>query len=80
MKKQESNVNQDNQNDTSKVEGEGSYTATHRYNEGLERSVQAGKSERLADEAKRALEGKNGDELERAEKIGKSGNPPSTAK
>jgi hypothetical protein len=57
------------------VEGEGSYTAARRYNEGVKRSVDSGKTEELAQKAKEALAGPEGPELKRAERIGKKGNP-----
>lgn len=49
------------------VEGEGSYTATHNYQRGLEKSVAEGKSEELAEDAKEALDGEEGAELRAAE-------------
>lgn len=55
------------------VEGEGSYTATHNYNEELEKSVKAGHSEELGEEAKKALEGPEGEALRQAEKAAKAG-------
>jgi hypothetical protein len=55
------------------VEGEGSYTATRRYDEGVARSVAEGDAKRLADEAAAALDGPEGDELRRAEKAAKQG-------
>jgi len=58
--------------DGGKVEGEGSYTATRDYNKGVAESVAAGKSEEQAQAAKKALEGKEGEELKRAEAEGKS--------
>ncbi len=57
------------------VEGEGSYTATHHYNDGLAKSIREGRSEELADAAKKALEGPEGPSLREAEKVGKSGHP-----
>lgn len=57
------------------IEGEGSYTASRRYNEGVERSVAAGKTDELARKAKEALAGPKGAELKRAEQIGKKGEP-----
>jgi len=51
--------------------GEGSYEGTRRYNEGLKRSIEKGDSEALAEQAKRALEGPEGDELRRAEEEAK---------
>lgn len=53
------------------VEGEGSYTATHRYNEGVAKSIAKGRTEDLAEKAKEALEGPEGEELRKAEAIGK---------
>jgi hypothetical protein len=55
------------------VEGEGRYTATHHYREGLERSLPKGDAERLAEEAARALDGPEGKELRRAEQDAKHG-------
>jgi hypothetical protein len=55
------------------LEGEGSYTATHRYDEGVARSVAAGKSEELGKKAAKALDGPEGDELREAEKAAKQG-------
>jgi Fe-Mn family superoxide dismutase len=55
-----------------KVEGEGSYTATREYNKGVAESVAAGKSDEQAQAAKKALDGKEGEELKRAEAEGKS--------
>jgi len=57
------------------VEGEGSYTATHRYNAGLKESMQRGDSDALAQEAKEALDGPEGEELRKAEAEGKRGAP-----
>ena len=57
---------------TNKVEGEGSYTASRRYREGLEKSVAAGKSGELARKAQKAYDGKEGDELRKAEAKGKA--------
>ncbi len=54
------------------VEGEGSYTATHNYNAGLKKSIDEGKSDELAQKAKQALDGPEGDELRKAEAEGKS--------
>ena len=55
------------------IEGEGSYTAARRYNDGVAETVQRGNTEELGKEAKDALEGPEGDSLRRAEKIGKHG-------
>lgn len=56
-----------------KVEGEGSYVATRRYDDGVARSVAAGKTEALAKEASEALDGPEGDELRAAEREAKKG-------
>jgi len=55
------------------VEGEGSYSATHRYNEGLKRSMEKGDTEKLAKAAEKALEGPEGEELEAAAEAAKRG-------
>lgn len=55
------------------VEGEGSYTGTRRYNENLEKHIQKGNVEQEAREAKRALEGDEGDQLREAERRAKQG-------
>jgi len=61
------------QNEKDGVQGEGNYDATHRYNEGLRKSVEKGDADELAEKAKKALEGKEGDELRDADARGKSG-------
>jgi hypothetical protein len=55
------------------VEGEGSYTATHNYDEGVRESVKKGDAEKLGRAAKKALDGAEGDELRNAEQAGKQG-------
>ncbi|MEO6419237.1 MAG: hypothetical protein ABIP39_07520 [Polyangiaceae bacterium] len=65
---------------TSGVEGEGSYTATHNYNEGLEESVKAGNSEELGEAAKKALEGPEAETLRQAERAAKAGQSKVTKK
>ena len=57
------------------VQGEGNYDATRRYDEGVKKSVEKGNAAELADKAKKALEGPEGDELRKAEEIGKKGEP-----
>jgi hypothetical protein len=64
---------------SAQVEGEGSYTAAHRYAEGLTRSVQQGDSDQLADEAADALDGPEGNELRQAEQQAKQGSPAGAA-
>ncbi|MEO8876333.1 MAG: hypothetical protein ABI461_12160 [Polyangiaceae bacterium] len=55
------------------VEGEGSYTATHNYDKGVEQSVKKGNSEQLGRDAQKALDGKDGDELRAADAAAKAG-------
>ena len=56
-----------------KNEGEGNRTADRKYREGVKRHVESGASERAADEAQRAVESDEGDELRRAEDEARSG-------
>lgn len=53
------------------VEGEGSYTATRRYNEGVQEHLATHDVEAEAEEAREALEGEEREELEAAEERGK---------
>lgn len=66
-----------NNDDSSKskqpLEGEGSYSATRRYNEHLGEAIDVGDVEAAADAARRALEGPEREELEQAEKQAKAG-------
>ena len=55
------------------LEGEGSYTATRRYREGLERSIRKGNMDELAKEAEEALDGPEGDDLRRAAEAAQRG-------
>jgi hypothetical protein len=55
------------------VEGEGSYTATRRYNEHLGKHLESHDVQREAKEAREALEGEEREELEAAERRGKQG-------
>ena len=57
------------------VEGEGSYTATRRYNADLTKAMRAGRSRELAEAARKALDGPGGASLREAERIGKEGHP-----
>ena len=54
-------------------EGEGNRTADRKYREGVRRHVESGAPEPAADEAQRAVESDEGDELRRAEDEAKSG-------
>lgn len=66
MKKDEANKKQ-------ALEGEGSYSATRRYNQHLGDAIDSGDVEAAADEARRALAGPEAEELRRAEERGKAG-------
>lgn len=59
-----------------KIEGEGSYEATRRYNQDVRDFVKSGEVEEKARDAKNALEGTEGDALKDAEQKGKSGKVP----
>ena len=58
----------------SKVEGEGSYEATRRFDKREEKFVHDNKAKipGMAKDAEKAIEGPEGDELRKAEEIGKS--------
>ncbi len=62
-------------NKDSKIEGEGSYTGTRAYNEATAKFLKKGKVDEAAQEAKRALDSKEGAELKAAEAKGKAGDP-----
>lgn len=55
------------------VEGEGSYTATRRYNDGVREHLATHDVESEAEAAREALEGEEGEELAAAEERGKRG-------
>ena len=55
------------------LEGEGSYSAGRRYDEGVQRSVAKGDAEKLGKEAAKALDGAEGKELRKAEQAAKHG-------
>lgn len=55
--------------------GEGNRTAAKRYNAGVEQTVKSGQVEELADEAKKALAGPEGEALRAAEEKAKKGAP-----
>jgi hypothetical protein len=73
MNDQKKKPSEPKQTEQGGVEGEGSYTATHHYNDGLQESVKKGDAEKLGRDAQKALEGSEGEELRNAEKAGKSG-------
>lgn len=54
-----------------KNEGEGSRSAAEAYDKAQEKFAKSGKVDKAAREAEKALEGKEGDELRRAEAEGK---------
>lgn len=58
----------------SEVQGEGNYDASRRYDKKLEKFVDERRSEipGMAQDAERVLEGPEGDELRKAEEIGKA--------
>jgi hypothetical protein len=55
------------------VEGEGSYTATRKYNRHLAEHLKKQDVQELAEEAREAVEGEEGEELSAAEEQGKAG-------
>ena len=55
------------------LEGEGSYSATRKYNEGLAKHQKQANVEELAKSARKAVDGPEGGELRRAEEQGKRG-------
>lgn len=57
--------------DSGANQGEGDYKSARAYNEHLRQTEQRGDVEEKAREAEKALEGKEGDELRRAEEAGK---------
>ncbi len=61
------------QNAKNGIEGEGSYSGTKAYNESTANFIRKGKVDKAAQEAKRALDSKEGVELRAAEAKGKSG-------
>ncbi|MFT3764424.1 MAG: hypothetical protein QM820_02735 [Minicystis sp.] len=52
-------------------EGEGNRTAARRYDEGVAETIASGKVDEAAEEAAKALDGAEGEELREAEKKGK---------
>lgn len=63
----------DQEDSQSAVEGEGSYSGTRQYNQGLKKSIAAGKTEVGAKAAKKAVDGPEGEALRQAERSAKSG-------
>jgi hypothetical protein len=52
-------------------QGEGDYRSARNYDEHVRRTAESGQVEKKAREAEKAIEGKEGDELRRAEELGK---------
>jgi hypothetical protein len=69
--------NQDPKKSTQPLEGEGSYTATRKYNQDLADASDSGDLEAGAEAARVAMEGPEREELERAAAQGKAGPKPS---
>jgi len=57
--------------DRSANQGEGDYRSARRYDEHVRRTAQSGQVDKKAREAEKAIEGEEGDELHRAEEMGK---------
>ena len=58
-----------------RIEGEGSYSGTKAYNKATEEFLKKGKVDEAAQEAKRALDSKEGAKLKAAEAKGRAGDP-----
>ncbi|HEX3970903.1 MAG TPA: hypothetical protein VHX19_06250 [Stellaceae bacterium] len=52
-------------------QGEGDYRSARNYDEHVRRTVESGQVDKKAHEAEKAIEGKEGDDLRRAEEMGK---------
>jgi hypothetical protein len=63
-------------NDRQTTEGEGNRTADRKYREGVRAHVKSGESAPAAEDAERALEGAEADELRKAENVAKGGPQP----
>ena len=69
------NIDESNKDESEKsdLKGEGSYTATRKYNQHLAEAMDSTDVEAAADEARRAVEGPEGEELARAAEAAKKG-------
>ena len=65
-------MNDDKKKNNPDLQGEGNYEASRNYDKGVEESVKKGNSEKLAKDAEKALEGKEGQALREAEERGKN--------
>lgn len=70
---QQTKPSQPKKGQTSELEGEGSTTATRQYNKHVAEHLQEQDVEQLAQQARDAAEGEQGEELKRAEELGKRG-------
>ncbi|MBV8392383.1 MAG: hypothetical protein JOY81_04300 [Alphaproteobacteria bacterium] len=61
--------------DKSKIEGEGSYSGTKQYNEATDKFIKAGKVDKAAKDAEKAMDSDEAQELAKAEAKGKKGDP-----
>ena len=57
------------------IEGEGSYSGTEDYNKRTADFIKKGKVDKAAQDAERAVDSEEGDELKKAEDKGKAGDP-----
>ena len=57
------------------IEGEGSYSGTKEYNKRTADFIKKGKVDKAAQDAERAVDSEEGDELKKAEDKGKAGDP-----
>ena len=64
---------QDEKSSPKKVEGEGSYEGTRRYNEHVKDFAKSGQVDKAADEAKHAIDGAEKKQLDEAVEQGKRG-------
>ena len=63
------------ESDKSRLEGEGSYSGTRAYNKATKEFIDAGKVDKAAQDASRALDSDEASELAAAEARGKAGDP-----
>ena len=61
--------------DKSRVEGEGSYSGTKDYNDRTGKFIKDGKVDKAAKDAKKAMDSPEAKDLEAAEAKGKAGDP-----
>ena len=66
--------------ETPAPEGEGSYTAGRNYDEAVQHHAAEADVDAEAEAAREAVDGPEGDDLRRAEKVGKRGEPSHAAR